>query len=155
MTALDDTILPVAKALLESYGLDAVFFIRDTRTYDPSTSSQEPDTVSTCSRLSPIGIPEAGVTSAVASSEGTEYTRKITPPEPFKKWDVDGLHVKRDDLSIYVAAQDLEFTVKTDSNVTIGGSKYKVVGYEPVYSGEQVALYKLHLRKGTGKRGSY
>ena len=61
--------------------------------------------------------------------------------------------VRMDDLALTVAAQTFEAAFgaaavpATDDEITIDGSVYMVVQVKPTWSGEQVALYELQVRR--------
>ena len=86
------------------------------------------------------------------SGETTEsfedFTVKVSPPEPFRDGLVDGALVRSGDLETYLAAEALAFGPEPLSDaLLINGGTYSLVRVEPLFAGEEIALYKLHLRK--------
>lgn len=79
------------------------------------------------------------------------FTARSIPP--YKAKDMFDLSdaLKRSERVTGVAAQGLEFTPAENVKVTIDGEKFIIDIVEPIYSGEQVALYLLGLKRG-GRR---
>jgi hypothetical protein len=77
----------------------------------------------------------------------TSYTITVSPPESFKKQEIDGTVVLKSDLKCYVAAKDIPVVPnpRTDT-LTLGSIVYNIVRVEPIYSGSLVCLYGIHLR---------
>jgi len=122
MTALDDRLLPKVLAIVEKFGIDAVFDEPGTKTYDPTTGE-------------------------TTESGNTNHTEKVTPPEGYPDNYMGGDVVKQGDVQIYLPAFGLGFTPVVSLDVAVGGKDYHLVGVDPVYSGEEIALYRLQLRR--------
>lgn len=120
-TALDKKFVPLALRLINSRGAEAVFHETSGDTFDPGTNERIVGTT-------------------------VSYTRKVVPPFPFREQLVDGDNIRRSDAQTYVAASGLQFTLSTRLTMTIGGKTWKIEKIEPIYSGELVALYRIHLR---------
>lgn len=121
MTALDDRMRQVALDLIETFGKVV--------TYTPTTRARNESTGET---------PE---------TPGTPVALKVSPPEKFSRKLVDGNAIKKDDLQISLAAKDLAFTPVLNDLVTIDTVVYSVTDVNPVFSGEQEAIWTLQLRR--------
>jgi len=86
-------------------------------------------------------------TGGVTLGANQPYSVKATPPEPYESRYVNGDTIHADDMRIFIAAKDLEFTPAKGQTVTIDTLKWRIVKVSPVYSGELVALYELQLRR--------
>lgn len=79
---------------------------------------------------------------------------KISPPAPFEVKEVDGIAVLAQDLLSFAPALSLDDanfdpipTTEVTVTVEVGGVRYKVIRAERFRSGDEDALYGLHLRK--------
>ncbi len=123
-TRLDAKFVPLVLSKLETFGKDAVFTVYPSAGYDPTTGKLTPGT-------------------------GTPYTVKIIPPYPYEHGYRGPDVIQAGDMQTGIAASGLAFTPKPDAmTVTIDGQVYRIVSVEPIYSGEQVCLYLLQLRRG-------
>lgn len=120
-TSLDTKIRPKVKEILASYGKDVTVQTLSVREYDPTTGDTE----------------ESGEEAHVV---------KASPPWPVDLKYFDETTVEVGDAMIIIAAKDLPFTPANRQRVTIDSRKWHVVRHVPVYSGEQVAAYMLHIR---------
>lgn len=73
--------------------------------------------------------------------------RKVTPPEAANERFIDGDVVKRGDLVTFVAAKDLTFTVINGMKILFDGDTFKVVQVTKIYSGDDVALIQIFIRR--------
>ena len=121
-TALDAKLVPLALALVTKYGLNAEFETMLVSQYDAESG----------------GTIETGPAT---------YTKKVSPPSPFEQRFIDGEAIRQDDLEIYLPGSGLKFTPVVDMTVRIGTVTYRVVMANPVYSGEQIAVFRLQLRR--------
>jgi hypothetical protein len=60
---------------------------------------------------------------------------------------IDGSLVQVGDLSVHVPAAQLAFTPDTDDDVILDGTSWSVVNVRRTYSGDQVAYFRLQVRK--------
>lgn len=122
MTVVDNIVVPKVLAVIEKYGKDVLFEGLTGGTYSE-------------------------VTRKWTGRTSVSVTKKVSPPSPFKRELVDGRTIKEDDLVVFLAASGLTFTPDTGFTVTIDSDKFTVVGCPPLYSGEQIAVYQIHLRR--------
>lgn len=122
MTELDDRLVPRVKELVERYGAPAAFRVPGSKEYDP----------------------DAGQT---VEADAQDVQARITPPEPYRHGFVRDDLVKEGDLKTYVAASGLGFTPTSGMKVTFGGVAWRAEHVSAIYTGEQVALYELLLRR--------
>lgn len=72
----------------------------------------------------------------------------ITPTEPFAIGQIDGTLVQAGDLITLAAAQGLSTApVANRDRLVFASETWQVVAVDPVYSGDSVAAYRLHLRR--------
>lgn len=80
---------------------------------------------------------------------------KVSPPFPYDTYTIDDKTILSGDLRTLVPAQTLDelgFSLEISSNeeaklfLTLGGVTYSVMGTKRYASGDQVALYEIHLR---------
>lgn len=122
--ALDTEMRALAVELTDELG-KAVTLIREETAYDPSS----------------------GETTTMTSTASAN----ATPPADFTLSRIDGTLIQQGDTVIDVPAQGLDMGTpdapqQTDK-VRIDGTKWGIVQVGKVYSGEQIALYRLHLRR--------
>lgn len=120
-TELDNDFVPLALEMIAEHGRDVTFTIV-TETYNPATGQ-------------------------TSEEEPAEVVIKATPPVPYMRRIVEGRDIEASDLETYIAASGLAFTVSNGLKVTFDGRTFRVVGFEPIYSGEQVCAYSLQLRR--------
>jgi hypothetical protein len=88
-------------------------------------------------------------TGKVTAGSPATFNKKIIPPYPYEQKLVDGDVVRVDDMQTGVAASGLGFTPeRLKTTVTIDNKIWTIVNIQPIYSGEDVALYLLQLRGG-------
>lgn len=82
--------------------------------------------------------------SLVSPEENVTVT--VTPLLTFGLEEVDEVNILRTDGLIYLAAEGLTSTPSREMECTHSGTRFKIKNVWPVYSGQQVAVYKLQLR---------
>lgn len=122
-TALDTKLRDAVEKILDKLGKAVEFDWSMAQEYDPAT-----DQVTT------IG-------------EGrTEW--KITPPARYRRDLVDGETILASDLQTYLRSADLPFTITPGSTVLrMDGETFEIVSVSSIYSGDDVVLYELQVRK--------
>jgi hypothetical protein len=119
-TDLDTKLIPKVLALVNNYGTTATFVELTTQTYDPTDGD----------------VTEVGV----------NHNHKVTPPQPvhqFREGDV----VRIGDCEINLPASGLGFTPDEGMRVVIGSETWRIVRFDPIYTGDLVALYRIFLRR--------
>ena len=84
------------------------------------------------------------------TSEGdfTSYTKKVIPPYPYEQKFVDGDIVRAGDVQTGIAGSGLEFVPEPGlTKIIIDTLVWNIVNMKPIYSGEQIALFILQLRR--------
>lgn len=81
-----------------------------------------------------------------ASISTSTYTVKATPPEAYAAHLVNGDSVQANDTRIFIAGVQ-SFTPVLNMRVTLGGLEHRVIRCTGVYSGDDVALWELQLRR--------
>ncbi len=119
-TTLDTKLISKVKTLVEKYGTNAVF-TANAGDYDPTTGTVDSDTAT--------------------------HTAKVTPPQQYKQHLIDGDVIRIGDAQVYLPAQDLTFTPAIGIMVSVAGSSWQIMNVNPIYTGDNVALYELQLRK--------
>lgn len=124
MTGALDRLRTTAKSLIDKFGKQ-VSLVRESTTYNPATGQ--------------------------TTTTSTSTTVNATPPKDFTAARIDGTLIQQGDTVIQIAAQGLDLgtpdTPQQSDKVTIDSSTWKIVQIGKVYSGEQIALYTLHLRQ--------
>lgn len=120
MTQLDDSLRPVAQDMIAQFGADATYTRRTAATYDAATGK---------------------------TTETTGTTAVKVVIEQLKKAFREGGTVQSGDMKGQIADSDLGFTPALGDTLTVGGVEYRVEDTMPVYSGQQVAVHMLHLRR--------
>jgi hypothetical protein len=121
-TVLDKEILPEVVEILNEYGKILNYYMYPSYSYDETT-----------------GKGTEGASSIINA--------KSIPPYEVKLEYVDGDLVQVGDMLTGVAGLDIEFTPDLGIEVKFDGQTWRVVRYEPIYSGERIALYLFQLRK--------
>lgn len=120
---LDTTLRAAAKSLLETYGKSATLTRTSGGTRDSVTGEQ-----------------------TIAPTE-TVHTVYCSPPKRFRRDQIDGQIIREDDFWTTIAAKDLAITPSRDSDqLTFDDADYTILRVEPLYSGAEIAAFKLHLR---------
>ncbi len=121
MTELDDRLIPTVAEIVAKVGKSVTFTKFTLSEYDPTTGEAT----------------EGGPVS---------YTELVSPPSRVKYEFINGDTVQENDVEIILPSEDLEFTPVIDMAVTIDSDKYKIVRFNPIFSGDRIAAYKLLLR---------
>ena len=124
MTLFDDVFSGpqgVAKSLITKFGTP-VTLRREAKTYDVATGK---NTVSS-----------------------TDYSVKMTPPQPYRKARKGDAVVEVGDITAMIAADGLVIVPNvTTDKVVYGGNVWQIVTVDPVVSGDSTAAYQLRLRQ--------
>lgn len=121
-TALDTKMRAKALALIADKGKLLKYYVPGTTTYDRATGVGE----------------QAGV---------TEYVLRSSPPRGAKEKYVAGELVKEGDHVTLLPAKDLAFDPATATRVEVDAQEWRIVSVEPIRSGQQVAAWKMLLRR--------
>lgn len=83
----------------------------------------------------------------IATGIVSSHFEKSIPPYQVALGQVDGTTIQIGDLVTGIAGQGLTFIPEKNMTVVIDGQVWKIAELGPIYSGEQIALYLLILRK--------
>ena len=118
---LDATARATAERLIRAFG-KSVTLRRVTRSFDPASGK--------------------------ATETHEDFPAKVSPPQRFREALIDGTLVRAGDLRAELAAEGLAIVPEpARDQVVIDGTAWSLLRVDPVMSGEQTALYTLHLRK--------
>lgn len=78
----------------------------------------------------------------------------MSPPVRYKKKDINGTTIQSDDFKVYIAGSDWDDAFpgeppRPDEIVTINNIVVRILDPGPIYSGDLVAAYAIHCRKGS------
>ena len=122
---LDDSLTATAIELIQEFGKDVSY---TNRVYsDPSDNQTAEGDLS-------------------SSSTSTVYDAVISPPEPFDSDMIDGNTVRFGDTNAFIQGQELSFSPNISDSLIIDGFIFTIIGFSPLYSGNLIAAYNLHLR---------
>jgi hypothetical protein len=119
-TIFDDKFLAVAVNIIEKFGVTATLKQKSDAAYDPILGV----------------VTDSSVDNIITSS----------PPIAFKKEAVDGVLVQANDFKAYVYRGAITDVDAVDE-ISINGVEASVIGVDPIYSGEEVAVWSLHCRR--------
>lgn len=127
-TAFDTRFRSLARRMVDQFGTSA-------------TLSRANETMDEVTNMPTVGAP-------------TTYALDISPPTFADIQDIDGVRVLSTDMFTITPAASIGGTniaglppnLDKDT-LTFDGAVYKIVGFNPVYSGDLIAAYKIHLRK--------
>lgn len=123
MTELDEEFVPLATEMIDEMGKTVVF-----KTY-PDASYDE-------------------VEGETTLGDVISYIKKIIPPYNYDHKYIDGDIIKVGDMQTGIAGQGLEFTPEPGLiEIIIDEQTWKIINMMPLYSGEQIAMFLLQLRK--------
>lgn len=102
-----------------------------------------------------ISIVDNGIDTSTGLPSLSENSQPITvtPPAEYKVEAIDGTIVQSHDMFTLVAGEAWDAVFPSiqpeiGDKMTINNQEYAVVNPNPVYSGEQIAVYKIQLRRG-------
>lgn len=121
-TQLDKKMRATAERLITKFGKAAQYTQHSDGAYDPSTG-------------------------AVSSAGPDSHNVTIAPPAGYDEHFVDGDSVQSSDLKTSLSASMISFEPAVRDELTVDGKRYTILHVNPLYSGEQVALYELQLRR--------
>ena len=76
-----------------------------------------------------------------------DYTRKVVTQPEFDSRLIDGDTIEMGDIRVHLAGYNLPFTPKAGMMATYDDKKWLIAGEFPIYSGEQVCIFELLLRR--------
>ncbi len=125
MSGALDTLSPKAKELIDKFGKDLLYLDIGDLVYDPETGD---------------------------ITEPTETSRAFVGAiAKVKESLIDGDVFKHGDLIIMMGVDGLSWAPEQGRQVAIGstasGEHYTIIGLEPLYTGNLLAVQKLHVRK--------
>ena len=122
-TAFDDEFVPLALEMIEEDGKSVIFKTYPAAAYDPASG-------------------ETVVGSVTSSSE------KVIPPFHYEEKYINGDTIQLGDMQTGIAASGLAFVPDPSiTKVVIDSAEWTIVNMNSIYSGEEIALYMLQLRK--------
>lgn len=120
---LDASLMSTAYSLIYRRGKTVVFKTYPAAVYDPTTGE-------------------------TTLGNSVDYTHKIIPPYPYSDKYINGDTIRAGDIQTGIAALGLLFVPDPSATkVVIDTIEWSIVNMQPVYSGEQIALYMLQLRR--------
>jgi hypothetical protein len=72
---------------------------------------------------------------------------KVSPPFPFSYSKVQSGAVRQGDARVILPAEGLTFAPTIGMRVTMSGTEWRLVDFDPIAQGEDDAAYDLHLRQ--------
>lgn len=124
MTVLDGPLRSVSQQLMDQFGTEATLTREEGGSYDTSTRE---------------------VTGESESSQTVQGTLTKFKARPGQSEGPEG--VEGSDRKLTIAAEGLDWAPEVGHTATIEGHEHEVLDVHPVYSGDQVTLYELHLRR--------
>jgi hypothetical protein len=121
-TALDTTLIPKIKSVIEKYGKTVTIDVSGLTHYDPDSGS-------------------------VIESGTVTHTVKVTPPENFNSRWIDGDLIQEGDAQVSMSPSGLTFTPENGHVFTIDNQKWKIVRVQTEYTGDDIGLYVMQLRR--------
>jgi hypothetical protein len=86
-------------------------------------------------------------TGKATQHSASRQTVKGIPPFPYEDKYIDGDLIRVGDVQTGIGANGLSFVPQLGHIVSFDQADWKIVRIGPIYSGERIALYMLHLRK--------
>ena len=71
----------------------------------------------------------------------------MTPPENYNSRWIDGDLILEGDAQVSLAASGLTFTPENGQVITLDSQKWKIVRVQSEYTGDNIGLYVLQLRR--------
>ena len=77
----------------------------------------------------------------------------MSPPLRYKKMDIDGSTIQSHDMYVIISGEDWDVaypsaTPQANDSLIINSENFIVINPDLIYSGEQVAAYKIQVRRG-------
>lgn len=120
-TSFDTKMLALAMKLIDKFGTNATFQVLDAD-LDP-------------------------VESELVIGSSVDTVRKIAPPQNFSRRYADNQNIEEGDMQTFVAASGITFTPVVGMKLTHASITWKIVEVRPLYSGDDIAAWELHLRR--------
>ena len=87
-------------------------------------------------------------TNVYTAGSETRKTIKVSPPEPYKRNEVDGSRIQGGDLRTIVSAADFPTSEpKVGDRIEIGSDVYTIVDVNPLSGSGEIIAYWPQLRK--------
>lgn len=123
MAVLDAGLRSAADQLIRKFGKSMTLTLVTTASYDPATSATTGN----------------NTTSVTVRGVIEQYKAR------FGEAEMD--QVKRGDYQVTIAAKGLTRAPATQDTLTFDSKVHEIVHVDPVYSGDQVAIFTLHVRR--------
>lgn len=124
MGILDGPLRSVSKQLMDQFGTQVTLERETGGSYDTSTRE---------------------VTGGSAGSQTVRGTLEKYKARYGQTAD-DG-HIESGDRKLTIPALDLDWVPEVGDQATLEGQEFEILDAHPVYSGDEVTLYELHLRR--------
>lgn len=122
-TELDEEFVPLALEMIEELGKTVEIKTYPGQQYDPTTGE-------------------------ATKGDYVRYVKKVIPPYPYDEKYIDGDLIKAGDLQTGIAGSGLGFTPEPGlTEIYIDTLRWSIVSMKPIYSGEQIAMFLLQLRR--------
>lgn len=121
-TALDRSLVPKVLSLVNRLGKTGKITSVSSYTFNPANGS-------------------------VTENGATTQFKKVTPPEEYSRYVVDGDSIKLGDMKVLLPASGLSFVPARGFSIKIDSVTFDIVRVEPIYTGKQVGAYQLQLRR--------
>ena len=121
---LDSTFLPLAERLINDFGKVVIF-----------TEKSLPDDY------------DRDLGEVIPAAPAQTFTAKVSPPDSYNKFFVDGDLIRVGDLKVLLSNQGNSFIPEEGWTITLDNSDFKIVNVKPFYSGELIAVWELRLRQ--------
>jgi len=121
-TELDAKVVPKVASVLNRVGVSATLLTRDSPAFDVEHGD-------------------------VIHGGETETSVTISPLLEYTEDTIDGDVVLRGDCYCFIAGQGLAVTPTEDTKVAVSGQTWQVVSIETLRSGDDIAAYRLQLRR--------
>lgn len=122
-TELDEEFVPLALEMIDELGKTVEIKIYPAQTYDPTTGE-------------------------ATKGDYTRYVKKIIPPYPYQQKYINGDTIKQGDMQTGIAGSGLGFTPEPGlTEIFIDTQRWTIVNMMPIYSGEQICMFLLQLRR--------
>ena len=133
-TELDNDLVPeIAVLIQDELGTDATFKVKASG-----------------------GVYSTATSALVSPAVYTDTAWKISPPQPYSAFLVDGDVIQAGDLKTITSAQGITFTpsvtdaVGSAAKLVFGGFTWTILAVSPIRSGDLICAYEMQLRRGPG-----